>query len=173
MRIQEFADEGARHDGALVDIERQPAHIDLVDEIGGRLSRRNASLDQVEDFLRLRRGDARMGKLLELVGMQMQRLGYQERGFGNGIGGAMGEDEFCFRKAAYGVADEIEQCLQLAGGDLRRLCCGSALLRYLLRTLRHQDLVQRAVAASSWLRASTQLEPRALSSCFQNGALVL
>ena len=39
MRVQQFADEGARHDGALVDIERQAAHVDLVDEIGGGFAR--------------------------------------------------------------------------------------------------------------------------------------
>ena len=38
MRVQEFADEGARYDHALIDIEGQSPHIDLVDEIGGRFA---------------------------------------------------------------------------------------------------------------------------------------
>ncbi len=94
MGVEQFADEGARHDGALVDIERQPAQIDLVDEIGGGFARGDAALDQSEDLFAFRRGDARMGKLLELVGMQVQGLADEERGFRDGIGGAVGEDEF-------------------------------------------------------------------------------
>src|ERR1700722_10036464 len=38
MRVQKFADKGARHNDALVDVEGQAAHIDLVDEIGGGLA---------------------------------------------------------------------------------------------------------------------------------------
>src|SRR5689334_10706273 len=62
MRIKEFANEGSRYDGALVDIERQAAHPDFFDEIGRRLPRRDAALDQIEDFPALRRGDAGMGE---------------------------------------------------------------------------------------------------------------
>src|ERR1043166_3371363 len=107
-----------------------------------------------------------MGKLLELIGMQMQRLADKERRFCDRIGSAMGKNELCFTEPAHGVTDEIEQRLQFAGGDLRCLRDGS--LRGLRCALRHQDFVQRAAAASSWLCASIQLVPRALSSCFQN-----
>ena len=73
VRIQQFADEGARHDHALVDIERQAAHVDLVDEIGGRLSRGDAAARSGREFvLASARGDARGGESLELVGMKMQ-----------------------------------------------------------------------------------------------------
>src|SRR4029077_15356107 len=43
MRVQQFADEGTRYDHALVDIERQAAHVGLVDEIGGGLARGDAA----------------------------------------------------------------------------------------------------------------------------------
>ena len=120
MGVQQFADEGARHDGALVDIERQAAHIDLVDEIGRGFAGGDALIDQTEDFLAFRGGDARGGKAFELVGMQMQGLANQECRFGHRIGGAMREHQFRLGKAADGVADEIEQRQQFARGDLRR-----------------------------------------------------
>jgi hypothetical protein len=51
MLLQQFADERARHDGALVDIERQAAHVDLVDEVGRGFSCRDTASDQIEDIL--------------------------------------------------------------------------------------------------------------------------
>ena len=98
MLIQQFADEGARHDHALVDIERQAAHVDLVDEIGGRFSRGDAALDQIENRLGLGRGDPRGRERLELVGMQMQRFADQERRLGHRIGGAVREHQFASTK---------------------------------------------------------------------------
>src|SRR3954468_7749382 len=102
-----------------------------------------------------------MGKLLELVGMQMQGLADEEGGLRQGISGAMREDEFCLRKAAHRVADKIEQSVQVAAADLE--CLAVACRRSCFRALGHQDLVQRAAAASSWLFASIQPVPRALS----------
>ena len=103
----------------------------------------------------------------------MQRLADQEGGFGNRIGGAMREHQLGFDEAADGVADEIEQRQQFARTDLGKFRCGQAALRRRFCAFGHQDLVQRAAAASSWSRASIQLVPFSLSSRFQNGALVL
>jgi hypothetical protein len=75
-------------------------------------------LDQSKDLFAFRRGDARMGKLLELIGMQVQGLADQEGGLRDRIGGAVREYESGLRKAAYGVADEIEQGQQFARRDL-------------------------------------------------------
>ena len=102
----------------------------------------------------------------------MQRLADQEGGVGNRIGGAMREHQLGFGEAADGVAYEIEQRQQFARADLGKFRNGLAALRCRLGTFGHQDLVQRAAAASSWSRASTQLVPFPLSSRFQNGALV-
>ncbi len=118
MRVQQFADEGARHDGALVDIERQAAHVDLVDEIGGRRPRGDAALDQAEDRLAFGRRDPRGGKRLELVGVKMQGFADQERRLGDRIGGAVREYQFGFDKAAHRKADEIQQRQQFAGAGL-------------------------------------------------------
>ena len=126
MRLQQLADEGARNDDALVDIERQAAHVDLVDEIGGRFARRDALMDEVEDGLAFRGRDARVGKGLELVGMQMQGLADQEGGFRDRIGRAMGKGELRLGEAAHRIADEIDQREQLAAADFRELWRGAA-----------------------------------------------
>ncbi|GCC48659.1 hypothetical protein chiPu_0032640, partial [Chiloscyllium punctatum] len=77
------------------------------------------ALDQVEDLLALGQRDARGREILELVGMQMQRLSDQERGFGDGISGAVREHQFGRVEAAHRVAQEIEQGVELARADLR------------------------------------------------------
>ena len=41
--------------------------------------------------------------------MKMQGFADQERGFSDGIGGAMGEGQLRLDKTAYRVTDEIEQ----------------------------------------------------------------
>ncbi len=119
------------------------------------------------------RGDARGRKILELVGMQMQRFADQECCFRPRIGGAVREYQLRLRKAAHGVADEIEQRPQFAGRHIARFRRRAHALGRRLAALGHQDLVQRAAASSSWLRASTQFAPLVPSSRFQNGALVL
>src|SRR5260221_10596505 len=105
--------------------------------------------------------------------MKVQRLADQEGGFRHGIGGAVREYQFGLDETADRIADEIEQRPQFAGGDFGDFHGGMAALRRRPAALRHQDLVQRAAAASSWPRASIQLVPAALSSRFQNGALAL
>src|SRR5215216_6534537 len=102
----------------------------------------------------------------------MQRLADQEGGLRDRIGGAMGKHQLGLGEAADGVADEIEQRQQFAGTDLGELRCGLTAPYRRFCAFGHQDLVQRAAAASSWSRASTQLVPCSLSSRFQNGALV-
>ena len=71
---------------------------------------------------------------------------------------------------ASAIATPLEQ--QFAGTDLREFRSASAVPRRRLCTFGHQDLVQRAAAASSRSRASIQLVPFSVSSRFQNGALV-
>ena len=80
----------------------------------------------------------------------MQGLADQECGLGHRIGGAVREHQFRLDEPARRIADEIEQRPQFAGGDLREV---SAAARPRLAAgfgaFRHQDLVQRAAAASS------------------------
>ena len=138
--------------------------------MGFRVVTRRAIRSRI--FLPSADGDARGGERLELVRVQMQRLADQEGGLGNRIGGAMREHQFGLGEAADGVADEIEQRQQFACTDLGKFRCGLTALCRRLCAFGHQALVQRAAAASSWSRASTQLVPFSLSSRFQNGALV-
>ncbi len=102
----------------------------------------------------------------------MQRLADQEGGLGSRVGGAMRKHQFGLGEAAHGIADEIEQRQQFARTDLGEFRRAGAALRRRFCAFGHQGLVQRAAAASSWSRASTQLVPFLLSSRFQNGALV-
>ena len=115
MRVEKFADKGARNDHALVDVERQAAHIDLVDEVGGGLARADAAGNDVEDRAPFARGHARGRKTFELIGMKMQRFAHQKGCFRHRIGGAMREGQFRLAEAACRVADEIEQRQQFAG----------------------------------------------------------
>src|SRR5262249_46604539 len=84
--LQEFTDEGAWHDHALVDVEWQAAHVDLVDEVGGGFAGGDAATDQVKNFPGLDPHNARGGEALELVGVKVQRLADQERGLAEGRG---------------------------------------------------------------------------------------
>src|SRR5207253_4771227 len=106
------------------------------------------------------------------VGMQVQGLADQEGCFRDRIGRAMGKGELCFDEAADRVADEIDQREKLAPAHLREFWRGAA-AHGLFCSSCHQDRVQRAAASSSRAWGSTQPVPVALSSFFQNGALVL
>src|SRR6185437_6872650 len=129
--------------------------------------------NQVENLFALRGGDPRVGKILELVGMQMQAFASQKGGLRHRIGGAVREHQLGLDKTAHRVTDEIEQRQQFAARDFWRFGSTAASPCSLPCARRHQDLVQRAAAASSWSRASIQLLPLAPSSLFQNGALAL
>ena len=115
MGIQQLADEGARHDHAFVDIKRQAAQVDFVDQIGRGFSRGDAPRNHLEDGFGLARRDPRGRERLEPVGMKMQRLADQECSLGHRIGGAVREHQFCLDEAAHRIADEIEQRQQLTG----------------------------------------------------------
>ena len=121
-------------------------------------------------------GRPRGGKRLKLVGVKTQGFANQERGLGDGIGGAVREYQIGFDKAAHRKADEIQQRLQFAGARFwkfrfRVFRQPGAAFDGSLALLGHQDLVQRAAASSSCSRAAIQLVPFWLSSRFQNGAL--
>ncbi len=130
--------------------------------------------DQVEDLLAFRRGDARGGERLELVGMQMQRFADQEGRFRYRIGGAVRKDELGFDKAAHAHSGRN----RAASAIRRRPTFGS---------FGAAAAASPAASGALWPSgfgparggvvvvgaASTQLVPVALSSFFQNGALVL
>ena len=172
MLFEQFADKGAWHDHAIVDIERQAAHVDLVDEVGGRLARADAAGNDVKDRARFARGHARGREAFELIGMKMQRFAHQKGGFRHRIGGAVRESQFRLVEAACRIANKVKQRQQFAGRDLGKFRCGLRTFAFdrSFGAFGHQDLVQRAAAASSWSRASTQSLPSAPSTRFQNGA---
>ena len=148
MGIQQFTDVGPRHDDTLVDMEGQPAHVDLVDQISGRLPCRDAPRHHLEDGIGLPFRDPRRREALELVGMQMQGFADKEHGLGDGIAGAVREYQLRLDKTAGQIADEIEQRPQFAGVAIRSGGFPRASGRP-LGACCHQPLVQRAAAASS------------------------
>src|SRR5579872_6405735 len=103
--------------------------------------------------------------------MKVKHFANQECRLRDRIAGAMDESQFCLDESARPIADEIEQGHQLARANLGKRICRAAAFRRRSRAPGHQDLVQRAAAASSWSRVSIQLAPSAPSTRFQNGAL--
>ena len=71
---QQFADEAARHDHALVDIERHALDIGAIEKVGGGLARRDARVDQLQRGARARRRQRGVEKRIERVDRQAQRL---------------------------------------------------------------------------------------------------
>ncbi len=163
MLVQDFADERARHDGPLVHIERQAAHVDLVEQIGGGFARANTLFDEIENFRAIGLGDAPACGVLDRVRVQAKRFADQECRLGDRIGRAVGEHDAGLAETTCRKADIVENCDRL----VRR---GGRLAGF--RLFRHQGLVQRAAAASSSVFASTHALPDARSSLFQNGAAV-
>lgn len=129
-------------------------------------------MDEIDDELAFRCCDAGVREGLELVGMQMQGLANQEGRFSDRIRGAVRERKLGLDEAADRIADEIEQREKLGTAYFGAFWRGAA-ARCLFQSFCHQDRVQRAAASSSRASASTQPVPVALSSFFQNGALVL
>jgi len=113
---QKIADEGARHDHALVDIKGHAADIGFVEQIGRRLARRNTSIDQIDQTAPLLRQQPRIQKRIEIVDRQMQGLEENESGLVERIGRAMPIGEFGCVKTRDGEAQEIAQRQQAIRG---------------------------------------------------------
>ena len=118
MIVEKFADERAWNDRPLVHIERQPAHVDLVEQIGRRLSRRDALLDQRAYPCPVGIGDAPSGRILDLVRMDAECFADDERCFRDRIGGAVGEYDPRLRQAVGRETNVVEnrRKLLLRGG---------------------------------------------------------
>ena len=104
---QQFADEAARHDRALVDIERHALDIGAIEQIGGRLARRDARVDQRQQPRALGRGQAGVEERIERVDRQLEPFEDDERRFVDRVGRAVTIGEFGGVEAADGVAEEI------------------------------------------------------------------
>ncbi len=79
LRQHHLAEIGARHDDPLVDAERDAADIGAPQQIGGGLARGDACIDEADQALPLRRGEARIEEGLELVHGKMQPFQHHER----------------------------------------------------------------------------------------------
>ncbi len=104
---QQFADEAARHDRALVDIERHALDIGAIEQIGGRLARRDARVDQSEQPHALGAGQSGVEERIERIDRQFEPFEDDERRFVDRIGRAVTIGEVGGVEAADGVAEEI------------------------------------------------------------------
>ena len=104
---QQFADEAARHDDALVDIEGHALDVSAVEKIGGGLAGGHARFDQPVDPPTLAWRQFRVEERVERVDRQMEALEDEigrlvERGRR-----AVAEDELGLAKAADRVAQPV------------------------------------------------------------------
>ena len=117
---QQFADEAARHDRPLVDIEGNALDIGAVEQVGGRPARGDARIDQRQQPRPLVVGQARVEEGVERVDRQLQPFKDDERRLVECIGRAVAIGEFGGVEAADRVAEEItdgdEDSEPLVGG---------------------------------------------------------
>ena len=81
---EEFADQAARHDDALVDIERHALDIGAVQEISGRLADRRPRFDQIAEPRPFVAQEPGVEKRVERVDWQREALQDEKGGFVEG-----------------------------------------------------------------------------------------
>ena len=104
---QQFADIGARHDHPFVDMEGDAADIGAAEEIGRRLARRDACLDQIGEALALGQDEPGVEERIELVDRKLQGLEHDEGRLVEGIGRAVAIDEAGSVETADREAEEV------------------------------------------------------------------
>ena len=106
-RDQQFADEAARRDDALVDVERHAPDIGAVQEVGRGLPRGHPRLDQRVEPLALAAQELRVEKRVERIDREVQALEDEIRGFVERGRRAVAEGEARGAEAADGVAQPV------------------------------------------------------------------
>ena len=84
VRCREFAEERARHDRPLVDIERHAAHIHARDQMAAAYGA-DTPVDQRAESLQLRCRDGHAGTRFDMIGIDVQRLADPDAGLRNRI----------------------------------------------------------------------------------------
>ena len=108
-RHDQFANQAARHDDALVDIERHALDVGAVDEVGGGLARRCARLDQCQKPGALVAKQPGVEKRIEHVDRQAQTLEDEKGGFVERRRRAVAEGEASREKAADRIAQPVSR----------------------------------------------------------------
>ena len=104
---EEFADEAARHDHALVNIERHALDVGAVHEIGGGLAGRDARLDQRVEPLALAPQELGVGERIERIDREMEGFENEEGRFVDRVRRAVAESEASGAKAADGITKPV------------------------------------------------------------------
>ena len=128
--VENFAEIGSRHDGALVDVERHAAHVDAVEQIGRGLAGADAALDERGNPLLLRGGDRHAGAGVDVVGMNAERLADQKGRLRDRIGGAVSEHQFGSLEPQRGGTDQFGDASSRFGRDEAGLRRGARALRF-------------------------------------------
>ena len=103
----QFADQAARDDDALVDIERHALDVGAVDKIGGGLARRHARFDQFAEPHALVAQEPGVEKRIERVDRQAQALEDEKGGLVERRRRAMAEGEVGGEKATDRIAQPV------------------------------------------------------------------
>ena len=106
---QEIADEGARDQGAAVDVETHAVHVGGTHQVRRRQAQRHAGVDQGEEARAFGGGGPEVEPGIEGVDRQAQRLQHQESRLVDGIGGAVAVGEAGGPEAADREPEEVAQ----------------------------------------------------------------
>ena len=120
---QQFGNERARYQHALVDVKTEIAKPRLVRQVCSRYALIDATAEQRTEFGALGGRQFRIEELLEAIERQMQRVQQQVCSFVVRIRGAVAERESSLVEARYGVAQEVAQRLELGRWTHGRTSC--------------------------------------------------
>lgn len=112
---QQFADERARHDHPLIDVEGDALDIGLLGQIGGGHALHDALLDAAEHYLALALRQPRIGPGIDVVNRKVKRLEDQEGRLIDGARRPLAENEARLRKAADGKAQHVANGNEVIG----------------------------------------------------------
>src|SRR6185437_10264797 len=104
---RQFADQAARDDDALIDIEGHALDIGAVDKVGGGLAGRRARLDQVEEPHALGTKEPSVEKRIKHVDRQAETLENEKGGLVERGRHAVAKGEFGGKKAADRIAQPV------------------------------------------------------------------
>ena len=115
--VQQFGDEGTRHDDALVDIETVVAQPGFMGQVGGRQAIFDAALVDVEQGVAFAVRQTGVEEGFEPVERQVQGVQHQIGGFVPGVVGAVAEEQAGLVEAADREAQPVANGDEFAAGS--------------------------------------------------------
>lgn len=106
-RLQQFTNVRTRNDDAFIHKKWNALHVNLVEQVGSRLSRADPVFDVGDDLVALCFQQCSIQPRVDVMHRQMERLENDESGFVNCACGAVSVDELCFGEAADGITEQV------------------------------------------------------------------